>query len=117
MTDIDDLAWVLQKRATVRPAPTAQRRTGFEEIERLIPAVDWKLDGLCTKTNPRKWFPETAGEARWNNEKAKAICAVCPVRQTCLEDALAKGEAGIWGGTTEDERADMRAAANRTVAA
>jgi WhiB family redox-sensing transcriptional regulator len=36
---------------------------------------------------------------------AKLICRVCPVKLTCLNLALANGqEAGIWGGTTEDER-------------
>ena len=37
--------------------------------------------------------------------EAKAICADCPVRQACLEHALAHREReGVWGGTTERER-------------
>ena len=37
--------------------------------------------------------------------EAKSVCAVCPVRQACLEHALAHREReGIWGGTTERER-------------
>ena len=34
-------------------------------------------------------------------EAALALCAVCTVRQPCLEDALADDELiGIWGGTS-----------------
>lgn len=37
--------------------------------------------------------------------RAKAICRVCPVREECLETALAiKEPYGIWGGLTEQER-------------
>ncbi len=33
----------------------------------------------------------------------------CPVRTSCLEWALASGqEAGVWGGTSEDERHALR---------
>src|SRR5207249_7912786 len=40
---------------------------------------------------------------------AKRVCAECPVRQQCLEHALALPEQfGIWGGLTELERADER---------
>lgn len=32
--------------------------------------------------------------------RAKAICRTCTLRATCLETALARGEAyGVWGGT------------------
>lgn len=36
---------------------------------------------------------------------AKAVCAECRVRVTCLEFALSHREKqGIWGGATERER-------------
>lgn len=35
---------------------------------------------------------------------AKAICAACPVTESCLEAAHRNREEGIWGGTTESER-------------
>lgn len=39
---------------------------------------------------------------------AKAICAQCPVREACLEYALATRERdGVWGGATERERRRM----------
>ena len=42
-------------------------------------------------------------------DAAKEICAVCPVNPECLEFALATNqEAGVWGGTTEEERRKLR---------
>lgn len=38
--------------------------------------------------------------------RAKAICHQCPVRATCLAEALgAEEDWGIWGGYTRPERA------------
>lgn len=45
--------------------------------------------------------------------EAKALCAVCPVKTECLDDAITRDERGIWGGTTERER--MRLARRRAV--
>jgi hypothetical protein len=39
----------------------------------------------------------------------EAICEVCPVRQECLEAALADPVlVGLWGGTTDAERRELR---------
>lgn len=36
---------------------------------------------------------------------AKAVCASCPVRRLCREEAMQRPERfGIWGGLTEVER-------------
>jgi len=41
----------------------------------------------------------------WREATAKAICARCPVRDSCLAYALdTRQEFGIWGGLNEDER-------------
>ena len=51
--------------------------------------------------DPDIFYPASDEEA----EEAKAICAQCPVRQACLEYALANRERdGVWGGATERER-------------
>jgi len=40
--------------------------------------------------------------------KAKEFCAGCPVRQECLDLAMADDElVGVWGGTTGAERRQM----------
>ncbi|MFM8302673.1 MAG: WhiB family transcriptional regulator [Actinomycetota bacterium] len=42
-------------------------------------------------------------------ETARRICTACHVSRECLEFALATNqEAGIWGGTTEEERRKLR---------
>ena len=74
----------------------------------------WMLRGLCNGTSvPDLWFPEHAGRGADPRVKmAKAICASCPVRLPCLDYALSRGERGIWGGTTEDERRLLRKTAS-----
>jgi WhiB family redox-sensing transcriptional regulator len=42
-------------------------------------------------------------------ETARRICTACLVSEECLEFALATNqEAGIWGGTIEEERRKLR---------
>jgi WhiB family transcriptional regulator, redox-sensing transcriptional regulator len=44
-------------------------------------------------------------------EAVRALCVDCPVRQECLEVALADDSlVGLWGGTTELERRALRRA-------
>lgn len=43
---------------------------------------------------------------------ATAVCWSCGVRRQCLEWAVAVGESGIWGATTEAERRKIRRARN-----
>ena len=68
---------------------------------------DWRDEAACLHTDPELFFPISAsGPAREQAAEAKAICAICPVRRECLTFALRTGQLhGIWGGTTEDERA------------
>jgi len=40
---------------------------------------------------------------------AKKVCASCPVRAACLDDAVTTGiRFGVFGGTGEDERQAIR---------
>ena len=72
----------------------------------------WRNRSLCRDSNPELFFPIGAtGPALDQIEAAKEICAECPVRAECLEFALATNqEAGVWGGTTEEERRKLRKA-------
>jgi WhiB family redox-sensing transcriptional regulator len=66
-------------------------------------SATWRKRAACRGVDVEIFYPETDedGEA----EAAKAVCEVCPVRQACLEHALAHREReGIWGGATERER-------------
>ena len=66
--------------------------------------LTWRQHGACRGTDPDIFYPVADEEA----EEAKAICATCPVREPCLEYALATRERdGVWGGATERERRRM----------
>lgn len=65
----------------------------------------WQADALCAQTDPEAFFPEKGGSTR----DAKKVCGACPVKQQCLEYALANDERfGIWGGMSERERRRLR---------
>jgi WhiB family redox-sensing transcriptional regulator len=67
----------------------------------LSTAAIWRKRAACRGIDPEIFFPVTDEDA----EEAKAICTMCPVRQACLEHALANREReGVWGGATERER-------------
>ena len=61
----------------------------------------WKIDALCSTTDPDSFFPEKGGSTR----EVKKVCDHCPVVDDCLEYALAAEERyGIWGGKSARER-------------
>lgn len=75
----------------------------------LLPEAEWRERAACLEYPSVLFFGlddlETAAERRAREDKAKAICMTCDVREECLEYALATREPyGIWGGLTEIER-------------
>ena len=64
----------------------------------------WQQRGACNGAATALFFPENAADT----EAAKAICETCPVKDACLDHALANNEPGIWGGTTGWERRRMK---------
>lgn len=78
---------------------------------------DWQLDAACRGLDSEVFFhpDRERGEARdARDAAAKAICGGCPVKQQCLDHALAVREPyGVWGGLTEDERAELLAQRRR----
>jgi WhiB family redox-sensing transcriptional regulator len=75
-------------------------------------AEDWRQQAACRNTNPNLFFPVgTTGPAVAQIEAAKIVCSTCVTRAACLEFALATNqEAGVWGGTSEEERRKLRKA-------
>jgi WhiB family transcriptional regulator, redox-sensing transcriptional regulator len=73
-------------------------------------STDWRDLAACRDRDPELFFPiGNAGPTLRQVAQAKQICAGCTVRTPCLEWALASGqEAGVWGGTSEDERHALR---------
>ena len=64
----------------------------------------WRQQSACRGVDPDVFYPVSEEEA----VEAKAICAVCPVREPCLDYALTNREReGVWGGATERERRRM----------
>ncbi len=69
----------------------------------------WQDKAACKGPQARVFFPPSHLERKDQREaremRAKAICAVCPVRGPCLAYALEIREPhGIWGGLNELER-------------
>ena len=71
---------------------------------------DWRLLSACRDTDPDLFFPVgTTGPAIEQIESAKRVCCTCVAQTACLEFALATNqESGIWGGTSEEERRQIR---------
>lgn len=70
----------------------------------------WTDLAACRGVDPELFYPVSAtGPAQMQVAEAKEVCAGCPVTADCLNWALRAGEpAGIWGGTTPDERRYLR---------
>jgi WhiB family redox-sensing transcriptional regulator len=63
--------------------------------------TDWMRLGLCRNESPSTFFPSDGVGV----EIARRICAGCPVRESCLEYALANRiDHGVFGGCSERER-------------
>lgn len=78
----------------------------------ITPPPDWHASGLCNQTDPEAFYPEQHGD---NGTAAKRVCAACPVQNTCLQDALDRGEEhGVWGGLSATQRRAILAARRRT---
>ena len=67
-----------------------------------VPEPDaWREHARCLGTDPALFYPNNGAGV----DKARVVCATCPVTEECLEYALSTGEKfGVWGGTSERER-------------
>lgn len=77
-------------RARPRAAAVIERIGGRAPLDLLA----------CQVHDPDLWFADAQGDL----ERAKALCAGCPVRAACLAGALDRREpAGVWGGQIFDQ--------------
>jgi len=84
-------------------AITEHDRRPEHSPERSVAA--WRIDAACRDLDVALFFPEPGGDST----PAKAVCARCPVRDECLDFALAsRQDDGIWGGLDETERRRLR---------
>lgn len=74
---------------------------GWTDLASLLDTgVDTALP--CRSHDPDLWFAEAPDDL----ERAKALCADCPVKDACLASALHRGEPwGVWGGQIFDRGA------------
>lgn len=65
------------------------------------PVSAWMARGNCRLYPPATFFPSDGVGV----DKARKICADCPVATPCLEYALEhRIDHGVWGGCSERER-------------
>lgn len=79
------------------------------------PERRWRPYGACVDEDPELFFPlgpaqpgrapTPAIQEAWN--KAKEVCAHCPVLEECRRDSLGE-EYGVWGGRDEHQRYNLR---------
>ena len=74
----------------------------------------WRDLAACSGDMGTLFYPPVRSERRSvkaaRETRAKQVCAACPVRDRCLEQALNVGERyGIWGGLTDAERRHLLA--------
>jgi WhiB family transcriptional regulator, redox-sensing transcriptional regulator len=93
---------------TLRPDGSMTRRS--PRAKSRYDAEGWRLSAACRDLDPDVFFPSDPGGIRADGiERAKAVCAGCPVQNACLAFALAtNSEFGIWGGRDEQERRALR---------
>ena len=77
----------------------------------LIQNYEWQRAAACRGMDSSVFFhpfKERNSDRRRRIADAKAICNHCPVIDACLTHALHSREPyGIWGGLSEDERAQL----------
>jgi WhiB family redox-sensing transcriptional regulator len=89
-----------------------RRRLGSLTLRRIPMPRHWRNKAACRGTEPdpdtgaELFFPiGTKGPAITQTEKAKAICAPCPVAAACLQWSIDTGQQhGVFGGMTPEDR-------------
>jgi WhiB family transcriptional regulator, redox-sensing transcriptional regulator len=81
---------IIEPVRIVDPARNDDAEPPLDPIGRRSPR-----DLPCHVHDPDLWFAQSPSDL----ERAKALCATCPVRRECLIGALRRSEpCGVWGG-------------------
>jgi WhiB family redox-sensing transcriptional regulator len=74
-------------------------------------AEEWKKWALCAEVGGEWFFPEAKCRP---DPQVLRLCEACPVRQECLDYAIANRlMEGVWGGLTGKQRARYASAQRR----
>jgi len=71
----------------------------------------WQDFANCHDTPTVLFFPTNPRDSKKNLEIIKPICDACPVYSDCFVYAMSFGEkqlTGIWAGTTERRRQELK---------
>ena len=58
----------------------------------------------CVVGDPQLWQSTEPADVAY----AKSECVECAIQLQCLSYTLTHDETGVWGGTTEEERAALK---------
>lgn len=85
-----------------------------------IPRFILEDEPACAQADPELFFPQEMdmgfgkfSSSYYNLEAAKRVCDGCPLKLKCLEYALHNPQVGIWGGTTESQRENLKRSIRR----
>jgi WhiB family transcriptional regulator, redox-sensing transcriptional regulator len=71
--------------------------------------MTWLNRSACLDEDPELFFPiGVTGPALVQIEEARAVCRRCEVAGACLKWAIESGQAGVWGGLSDDERRTLK---------
>lgn len=72
---------------------------------------DWMKNALCIGVDPEEFFPNYIEDKRRPlkvNSFIESMCGRCPVTKECLTYAITYEQIGIWGGTTDYTREQLK---------
>ena len=87
-----------------RQRANRQRFTERHRSPSLYPGTSnnyWRAEAACRGMHPMVFFP---ADSMGVPAELAELCRSCPVRQPCLDAAIANNELGIWAGTTRPQR-------------
>lgn len=110
-----------EARETARKAAQAEERATYRAKAKVrdddMPVIDlaalaaqtWRDRAACRHVpDDQRWiFWPGKGDAR-AVAAARTVCSSCPVADDCLAHAVAAVEHGVWAGTTDKDRRQMR---------
>jgi WhiB family redox-sensing transcriptional regulator len=71
------------------------------------PNVTWQSQGACKGSDPDQYFPHPY-VSHAQIVSIRAVCEACPVRRECADWGIHHEQLGIWGGTTDRQRREIR---------
>jgi WhiB family transcriptional regulator, redox-sensing transcriptional regulator len=96
---------ILDGEAVIATPPGLAERLGSRYA---AASCGWMSRGACQGEDPELFFPiAVEGPALHQASEAKEVCRRCAVCAMCLAYAVETRQAGIWGGTTWEERRAM----------